>query len=86
MSQDENNVVYTFRYMWKIKGNTSVNFKIISDVLSGVQAFEDTLLRLENLDGCAREYLHEYDVSRVGVFEKIFDSPSNLECKIEESE
>lgn len=64
----ENNVVYTYRYMWKCLGNDSIKFKIVTDTLEGILEFEKCLLCLENLDTCGKEYLHEYDCSKIGLF------------------
>lgn len=65
-------VVYTYRYMWKLKGSENVNFKIVSDTVAGLEAFEVELLKLDNLESAGKEYLHEYDVSCVGRFDSIF--------------
>lgn len=66
-------IVFTYRYMWKNKGSSQICFKIVSDIDSGLKSFEEQLLALDNLESCAKEYLHEYDCSKVGVFEKIFE-------------
>lgn len=68
--------IYSIRYMWKILGSTSVNFKIITDTEDSLKAFEKAVLDLSGLESFGKEYLHEYDVSRVGVFEKIFSKES----------
>lgn len=65
--------VYSYRYMWKLKDSDKVNFKIVTDVFEGISRFESELLKIEGLESCAREYLHEYDCSLIGVFEKIYD-------------
>lgn len=70
---DEKVVVYTYRYMWKCEGSDNVNFKIVSEPLEGIEEFEKALLNVEGIVRVSREYLHEYDVSKLGVFEKIFD-------------
>lgn len=64
--------VFTYRYMWKLKDSSSVNFKIVSDVESGLKSFESSLLALDGIEKCAKEYLHEYDCSLIGKFESLF--------------
>ena len=61
-------VVYTRRYMWKLKNSDSVNFKIFSDTEVGHAAFIKQLKLLPDLEKASYEYLHEYDVSKIGVF------------------
>lgn len=63
--------VYTYRYMWKIKGSSQVNFKIVSDIEDGLKEFENSLLSVENVEKVAREYLHEYDCSLIGKFDTL---------------
>lgn len=64
--------VYTYRYMWKVSGEDNLKFKIVSDVEEGHKFFQDELLKIENLDSCAYEYLHEYDVERIGIFTNLY--------------
>lgn len=66
-------ILYTYRYMWKIKSSESINFKIVTDTEDGLMLFEEALLKLDGIVSCAKEYLHEYDCSKLGVFEKIFE-------------
>lgn len=73
--------VYTYRYMWKVDSSENVNFKIVSDTQEGVDAFEKALLSVDGLVSCAKEYLHQYDVSRVGVFEKVFELGSPVSSR-----
>lgn len=66
--------IYTYRYMWKYVDSDKINIKIVSDVLSGLEAFEKALLSSElvpSVELLGREYLHEYDVSKIGVFETL---------------
>lgn len=69
--------VICYRYMWQLKGSDQINFKIVTDVESGLKAFEQSLLALEGLERCAKEYLHEYDCSSIGKFESIFGGDKN---------
>lgn len=67
-------VIFTYRYMWTLKGDTSrVNFKIISDTLEGHNSFISSLFNsfADKLDKVSREYLHEYNVSKLGIFEPV---------------
>lgn len=66
-------IVYTYRYSWILEGSESINFKIVSDVEEGLLSFEKALFKLPNLCSVGKEYLHEYDSSKIGFFEKIFD-------------
>lgn len=70
-------VVYTYRYVWKTSKSDSLSFKIVSDVSEGLTQFESSLLALPDLITCVKEYLHEYDCSKVGYCEKIFNSEEN---------
>lgn len=63
--------VFTYRYMWMIKGNPNVNFKIVSDIETGLVEFEKALLALEGVEKVAKEYLHEYDSTLIGKFETL---------------
>lgn len=58
--------VFTYRYLWKLKDINQINFKIVSDVESGLLEFEKALLALDNIEKVAKEYLHEYDCSLIG--------------------
>lgn len=69
--------VYTYRYLWKMKDSSQVNFKIVSDVKDGLKAFEDALFKLEGLEKASKEYLHEYDCALIGKFESIFGGEVN---------
>lgn len=57
--------IYTFRYMWRLKDSNQINFKIITDTLEGLEHFEDTLKKHEDIILAGKEYLHEIDVSRI---------------------
>lgn len=74
-------IVYTYRYMWRLKDSATdlehrgkICFKIVSDVLEGLKSFEDSLISScgDDLFSFGKEYLHEYDVSKVGVFESLY--------------
>lgn len=70
-------VVFSYRYMWKLKDNSSINFKIVTDTSDGLKFFEDSLKSLDNLESVAKEYLHEYDCSKIGVFESVYGGDVN---------
>lgn len=61
-------LVFSYRYIWKIKGSSNLNFKIVTDTLEGLLDFEKKLLSLEDIESAGKEYLHEYDCSKIGVF------------------
>lgn len=68
--------VFTYRYMWQIKGNKSINFKIVTDTEDGLKYFEDALKKVENVERISREYISQIDVSKMGLFESIYKSNS----------
>lgn len=68
--------IFTFRFMWKLVGADTVNFKIVTDTEAGLKQFEEALLKIENLEGVGKEYLHEYDVSKLAVFQNIYKRDS----------
>lgn len=65
--------IFCIRYMWKIKGDNSIKYKIVTDLAEGQTAFEDALKALPDLEKATREYLSEFDCSKLGVVDKIFD-------------
>lgn len=68
---DKNVFVYTYRYMWQVKGNKSVNFKIVTDTEEGLTLFEKNLLSLPDIDRASKEYLSQIDISKMGLFESL---------------
>lgn len=66
------NIIYTYRYMWKVNGSDSINFKIVSDVSGGLSLFEKALSEIPDLESAGKEYLMEYDVSQLGIFTPLF--------------
>lgn len=64
-------VVFTYRYMWRLVDSENVNFKIVSDTVEGLKLFESNLLSDEAVVVCGKEYLHEYDCSKIGLFETL---------------
>ncbi|WGL31171.1 hypothetical protein [Dipodfec virus UOA04_Rod_757] len=58
-------VVITYRYMWKTSQSDKVFFKIVSDTSVGLDEFERGLLSLPNLEHASKQYLHEYNVSKL---------------------
>lgn len=67
-------VIFTYRYFWKFIDSSEFCVKIVSDTAEGVAEFETRLLSLPNLDRVGREYLHEFDVSKMTRLETIYDS------------
>lgn len=66
-------VIYTYRYTFvKVDDADGViNVKIISDTVAGHDALIVSLKADETIKQCAREYLHEYDVSQLGFIESL---------------
>lgn len=61
-------LIYSYRYMWRVSDNSEgICFKVVTDTLQGLEEFEKALLSLDNLTDCAKEYLHEYDCSKIGI-------------------
>lgn len=69
--------VFCYRYMWQVEGNESVNFKIVTDTSEGLSLFEDNLKKLDSVKNIAKEYLHEYDCSKIGLFEPVLGGDYN---------
>lgn len=65
-------ILYTYEYMWKVKGSDSVKFKIITDVLDGHTQFIDMLKKVDNIECASRTYLSEVDVSKYHTDEVLF--------------
>lgn len=70
--------IYCYRYMWQIDGNNRVNFKIVTDTVDGLNLFENNLKSLDGVKNIAKEYLHEYDCSKIGVFEPVLKLEDNV--------
>lgn len=60
--------IFTYRYVWRLKGSETLNFKIVTDTEKGLLEFEDKLFSIPEIESCGKEYLHEYEVSKIGVF------------------
>ncbi len=63
--------VYTYRYMWQVKDNKSVNFKIVTDTEEGLSLFEKNLLALPDIERASKEYISQIDISKMGLFESL---------------
>lgn len=63
---EKNVIIYTYRYMWRLKDSDSVCVKIVSDVLQGLSEFENQLLALDGLESACKEYVHEYSCELLG--------------------
>lgn len=74
--------IYTYRFMWRLSGSDNICFKIVTDTSEGLKQFEDSLLKLENIELAGKEYLHEYDCSKLGLFESIFKKEEIIDEKI----
>lgn len=71
--KDVGHVVYSYRYMWTVKSvPDKVQCKIVTDVDEGFSLFEKNLLTsVPDILNLGREYLCEYDFTKVGVFESL---------------
>lgn len=69
--------IFTYRYMWQIKGSDKVNMKIVTDIEIGLIEFEKALLLVEGIEKAAKEYLHEYDCTLMGRFETLLGGENN---------
>lgn len=76
------NFVYCYRYMWKLNDSDKICFKIVTDIEEGLSSFEQSLLSLDNVVNIAREYLHQYDISKIGVFEPILNNGGKSNEKV----
>ena len=75
-------VLYTFKYLWTLSGEDNkgkVNFKVVTDTLSGLIEFEKEVLKMPNLERFGREYIQEYDCSRICKFDSIKGVEGNEE-------
>lgn len=83
----ENPVIYTYRYMWRLKSESfdsefkdKICIKIITDTLEGLATFEKSLIDTlgDSLLAFGKEYLHEYDVSLLGIYVPIVELKSEV--------
>lgn len=62
--------VFAFRYLWTAEDKPdSICMKMVTDTEKGLEEFETALKALPGIKKIAKEYLHEYDCSRVGVID-----------------
>ena len=66
--------VFTYRYMWQLKGNKSVNFKIVTDTEEGLSLFEKNLKAIPDIERASKEYISQIDISKMGLFESIINN------------
>lgn len=66
-------VLYTYRYMWKNFNSDSINFKIVTDTLDGHSKFVTSVSAMDCVENLCREYLCEYDCSKLFDTEVLFD-------------
>lgn len=61
-----------YRYMWTVKDvKDKVNFKIITDVEDVHKKFIESVFALPDVENVGREYVCEYDVSQIGLFQDL---------------
>lgn len=68
---DSPKFVYTFRFMWRLKDNNQIFFKVVTDTENGLKQFEETLRNVPNIELAAKEYLSQIDLSRMTIIENI---------------
>lgn len=78
--------VTTYRYMWKVAGQDTINFKIVSDIDEGHSVFIENLKKIPDLESAGKEYLHEYNPTKIGLFESIVSPENFVEVEEEEKE
>lgn len=78
-------ILVTYRYMWKVAGNDSVCVKIVTDIPSGHEGVVAAILAIEGLESAAREYLHEFDVARIGQVVSLKEKNEKSEVKNNEA-
>ncbi|UPW41999.1 hypothetical protein [Dipodfec virus RodF1_43] len=66
-------VLYCYRYVWKEKGQETLNFRIVTDTEDGLQKFADQIIQeFGDLERLGREYVCEYDVSKLCLLEPLY--------------
>lgn len=78
-------ILVTYRYMWKVSGNDSVCVKVVTDLPAGHDLVVKAILNIEGLESAAREYLHEFDVSRIGQVVSLKENDQKKEVKNNET-
>lgn len=77
MEKNSKQIVITYRYMWRYVGSDSINFKIVSDTPEGHVQFQKLIIEELSTHGdllsVVREYLHEYDCSKVGLISNLYN-------------
>lgn len=67
--------LFTYRYMWTdVEKPDKVCFKLITDTEEGLKLFEKNLVasfKVGQVVHIGREYVSEFDVSKLGVFENL---------------
>lgn len=69
--------IYTYRYMWQVKANPTINFKVVTDTEKGLLSFEEALKKIDGLSLACKEYLNEYDIDKITRVEKLFSLEDN---------
>ncbi|WGL31099.1 hypothetical protein [Dipodfec virus UOA04_Rod_718] len=71
---EEKIVLYCYRYVWKVKGQETLNFRIVTDTEDGLQQFADQIIQeFGDLERLGREYVCEYDVSKLCLLEPLYN-------------
>ena len=63
--------VFTYRYMWQLKGNKSVNFKIVTDTEDGLALFEKNLKDIPGIERAVKYYISQIDLTKMGLYETL---------------
>lgn len=66
-------ILYNVRVMFKFKDSDSVNFKIITDTVEGIEKFVKSISELDNLVSLSYEYLSEFNCNLLGQIVNVFN-------------
>lgn len=66
----ENQLVYTYRYIWKDKDN-KLFVRYVTDSMDGHKRFIENVTDDINVVSCMREYVSEVNLAYIGFTEKV---------------
>lgn len=66
-------VLYTIRVMFKFKNSDTINFKIITDTIDGIQKFINSVANLDEVVSLSYEYLSEFNCGLLGQVQFLFN-------------
>lgn len=83
MENQNNVVIYVYRYMWLFENNENMQIKVISGVPEEHKQFMEVLKNDKKVTKAVRVYLHEYDVNLIEFFESIKEEKKEKEVNEE---